>query len=216
MRDYIKSQGRFSRHAAINAIIHRSLVAVNVPSTLDHSPLAYADQMVNDLMVVLLHHGSLASVLFGIYLWWHLRSIIHIWCHKVSKSCSHSCWSQKEGGICSDVHIPPFCPNCNWDLWCPWPWCSKFAHWYQQASAEHQSWSQVPLIPTPKSVHFTTARLAMLPLYWAPRVACSLYSASLCLAYILTISFNVIHDQYAVHVFRLNYSITLYLCYIHV
>ena len=30
-----KSQGRFSRHAAINAIIHRSLAAINVPSTLD-------------------------------------------------------------------------------------------------------------------------------------------------------------------------------------
>ena len=28
----IKSQGHFSRHAAINAIIHRSLAAINVPS----------------------------------------------------------------------------------------------------------------------------------------------------------------------------------------
>ena len=36
-----KSQGCFSCHAAINAIIHRSLAAVNVPSTL--ASLAYAD-----------------------------------------------------------------------------------------------------------------------------------------------------------------------------
>ena len=34
------------------------------------SPLAYADQMASDLMVVPLPHGSLASVLFGTLLVW--------------------------------------------------------------------------------------------------------------------------------------------------
>ena len=65
----IKSQGRFSRHAAINAIIHRSLAAINVPST-HLNPSAYTDQMASDLMVVPLPHGSLASVLFGTLLVW--------------------------------------------------------------------------------------------------------------------------------------------------
>ena len=41
-----KAKVVFLRHAAINAIIHRSLAAVNLSSTL--SPLAYADQMVSD------------------------------------------------------------------------------------------------------------------------------------------------------------------------
>ena len=39
----IKSQGRFSRHAAINAIIHRSLAAINVPSTLEPIGLCRSD-----------------------------------------------------------------------------------------------------------------------------------------------------------------------------
>ena len=47
-------------HAAINAIIHRSLAAVNGHQHL--SPLAYAYQMASDLTVVPLPHGSLASV----------------------------------------------------------------------------------------------------------------------------------------------------------
>ena len=67
----IKSQGRFSRHAAINAIIHtvcRSLAAINVPSTLE--PIGLYSQMASDLMVVPLPHGNLASVLFGTLLVW--------------------------------------------------------------------------------------------------------------------------------------------------
>ena len=39
----IKSQGRFSRHAAINVIIHRSLAAINVPSTLEPIGLCRSD-----------------------------------------------------------------------------------------------------------------------------------------------------------------------------
>ena len=39
----IKSQGRFSRHVAINAIIHRSLAAINVPSTLEPIGLCRSD-----------------------------------------------------------------------------------------------------------------------------------------------------------------------------
>ena len=39
----IKSQGHFSRYASINAIIHRSLAAVNVPSTLEPTGLCRSD-----------------------------------------------------------------------------------------------------------------------------------------------------------------------------
>ena len=46
----IKSQGHFSRQASINAIIHKSLAAVNVPSTLELTGLCRSDG--NNLMVV--------------------------------------------------------------------------------------------------------------------------------------------------------------------
>ena len=62
----IKSQGRFSRHVAINAIIHRSLAAINVPSTLEPIGLCRSDGK----RPVPLPHGSLVSVLFGTLLVW--------------------------------------------------------------------------------------------------------------------------------------------------
>ena len=45
---------------------------LSMPSYIGHysSPLAYADQMVSDLTVIPLPHGSLASVLFGTLLVW--------------------------------------------------------------------------------------------------------------------------------------------------
>ena len=39
----LSCQGHFSRHAAINAIIHRSLAAINVPSTLEPIGLCRSD-----------------------------------------------------------------------------------------------------------------------------------------------------------------------------
>ena len=46
-----------------------SLLACFLPFA-DMNPSAYTDQMASDLMVVPLHHGSLASVLFGTLLVW--------------------------------------------------------------------------------------------------------------------------------------------------
>ena len=51
----------------INAIIHRSLAAANVPSTLEPMHWAYADQMVRDLTVDLLPMDAWPVSCLGLY-----------------------------------------------------------------------------------------------------------------------------------------------------
>ena len=196
----IKSQGRFSKHAAINAIIHRSLAAINVPSTLEPIGLCRSDGKRRDGCSI----QSIAPWKSGQCLVWDFTCVDTFAASYISDATMEA----RAVATTAEARKPQLVKLGRRNMLC----CPNLTILYQS-----QLRPQVPLAlmlsvcsqisaGVSRALHMTTSpshsfskecplhySTAMLPLYWAPQVASNLYTCSvtLCHLYVVLIINNV-------------------------